>query len=194
MSTSMAGMACLYTGRIAEATAVGDHLVRVWEKQPLPSRRLYFCLRNGEELITEFSEEDAVQRVVEVGQEKQWYLVPGLATAFLVRLWFATGQKRYLDTAHEYTEFCDLCANDRYTTPMSGGFGWGAALLYQATGNANYQRIACEVADFVVSTQAEEGQWGSPDLGEQYAYLIMDATAEFAVMLVETVEGLVAGE
>jgi hypothetical protein len=194
MSTSMAGLACLYTGRLPEAIAVGDHLVRVWQKQPVPSRRLYFCVRNGEDLITDFPDEEADQRVIDVTKEKQWYLVPGLATAFLVRLWMATGNRQYLHAAHEYMEFADLCASDRYTAPMSGEFGWGAALLYQATGNANYQRIASAVADYVVSTQLEEGIWGSSGLSQEYAYLIMDATAEFAVLLVEIVEGLVAGE
>jgi Prenyltransferase and squalene oxidase repeat len=194
MSTSVAGLACLYTGRVAEATAVGDHLVRVWGKQPVPSSRLYFSLRNGEDLVTDFPEEEAPQRVIDTKKDGQWYLIPGLATAFLVRLWMATGNREYLAAAHEYTEFCDLCAQDRYTTLMSGAFGWGAALLYQATGNANHQRIAAAVADYVVSTQNEDGTWGAGGLGEEYTYLIMDATAEFAVMLVEIAEGLAAGE
>ncbi len=194
MSTSMAGLACLYAGRVEEAVAVGDHLLRVWKKQPVPTRRLYFTLHNGEELITDFPEEEAFLRVIEVNKPNQWYLIPGLATGFLVKLWMATGNKSYLDAAHKYTEFCDLCADDRYQTLLSGQFGWGAALLYQATGNANYQRIASAVADYIVSSQLEDGIWGSPNLGPESAYVLMDATAEFAVLLVEIVEGLVAGE
>lgn len=194
MSTGMAGMACLYTGRMDEAVAVGDHLCTVWQKQPVASKRLYFTLHRGEQLITDFPDEEALLRVIDVTKPGQYYLIPGLATAFLVRLWFATGERRYLDIAHEYAEFCDLCGDDRYTTPQSAWFGWGAALLYQATGNANYQRIACAVADHLVETQREEGPWGDPAMGEEYAHVIVDSTAELAILLCEMVEGLWTGE
>lgn len=194
MSTGTAGMACLYAGRLDEAIAVGDHLVRVWQKQPIPSKRLYFTVRDGEQLVTDFPDEEALLRMVDASKPQQYYVIPGLATAVLTRLWFATGEKKYLDTAHEYTEFGDLCADDRYTTPQSAWFGWGAALLYQATGNANYQKIACQTADHLVATQLEGGTWGDPALGIEYAHMIMDSTAELAILLCEMVEGLMTGE
>lgn len=195
MSTCMAGMACLYTGRLEEARAVGEHLVRVWEKQPVSGKRLYFTLHNGEQLITDFPEEDALLRMVDTSKPAQPYMIPGLATAFLVRLWYATGEKRYLQTAHEYAEFGDLCADDRYTTLPSAWFGWGAALLYQATGNANYQRIASKVADFLTQSQLDSGTWGDPAIvSPEDQHIIVDSTAELAILLCETVEGLIAGE
>jgi hypothetical protein len=195
MSTCTAGMACLYTGRLEEATAVGDHLVRVWEKQPVSSKRLYFTLHNGEQLITDFPAEDAMLRMVDATKPAQHYMIPGLATALLVRLWYATGDKRYLQVANEYAEFGDLCADDRYTTLPSAWFGWGAALLYQATGNANYQRIASTVADFLVEGQLEAGTWGDPEaVGAQDLHIIVDSTAELAILLCELVEGLMTGE
>jgi hypothetical protein len=195
MSTCTAGLACLYTGRLEEATAVGDHLVRVWEKQPVSSKRLYFTLHNGEQLITEFPAEDAMLRMVDGAKPAQHYMIPGLATAFLVRLWYATGDKRYLQVANEYAEFGDLCADDRYTTLPSAWFGWGAALLYQATGNANYQRIASTVADFLVEGQLEAGTWGDPSVvAPQDLHIIVDSTAELAILLCELVEGLMTGE
>jgi len=195
MSTCTAGIAALYTGRVEEAQAIGDHLVRVWEKQPVASKRLYFTLHNGEQLITDFPEEDAILRMVDAGKPGQQYLIPGLATAFLVRLWYATGGKKYLQVAHEYTEFGDLCAEDRYTTLPSAWFGWGAALLYQATGNANYQRIAAAVCDFLAGSQLESGTWGDPEVvAPGDLHIIVDSTAELAILLCEMVEGLMTGE
>ncbi|MGQ9732937.1 MAG: hypothetical protein ACUVX8_16895 [Candidatus Zipacnadales bacterium] len=195
MSTCLAGMACLYTGRLNEATAVADHLVRIWEKQPVASKRLYFTMHHGEHLITDFPEQDAVLRMVDTTKPHQHYTIPGLATAFLVRAWYATGVKRYLEIAHEYTEFGDLCADDRYTTLPSAWFGWGAALLYQATGNANYQRIAEAVGDFLTEAQLECGTWGDPAvIAPEDLYIIVDSTAELAILLWEMVEGLMTGE
>ena len=195
MSTCAAGIACLYAGRLDEAVAVGEHLIRIWQKQPVASKRLYFTVNNGEQLITDFPEAQAVMRVVDVTKRGQYYTVPGMATAFLVRLSYATGERKYLDCAHKYAEFGDLCADDRYKAPGSSSwFGWGAALLYQATGNANYQRIACDVADNIVATQLESGTWADPAIGPEYAHMVMDATAEYAILLCETVEGLMTGE
>ncbi|MBM3476792.1 MAG: terpene cyclase/mutase family protein [Armatimonadetes bacterium] len=195
MSTCMAGMACLYTGRTEEAARVGDHLGRIWEKQPTASKRLYFTMHQGEQLITNFPEDDAVLRVVDATKPAQHYVIPGLATAFLVRLWYATGERKYLQTAHEYAEFGDLCGEDRYTTLPSGWFGWGAALLYQATGNANYQRIASTVADFLVENQLETGTWGDPEIvAPEDMHIIVDSTAELAILICEVVEGLMTGE
>lgn len=67
-------------------------------------------------------------------------------------------------------------------------------MLYQATGNANYQRIACATADHLVGTQLEVGTWGNASIGEEYAHIIMDSTAELSILLCEMVEGLMTGE
>jgi hypothetical protein len=191
----MAGLACLHTGRVPEAAAVGDHLLRVWERQPVASKRLYFTLNAGEHLITEFPADEALLRVIDVEKPAQHYVIPGLATAFLVRLSYATGERKYLAGAHEYAEFADLCAEDRYATLPSAWFGWGAALLYQASGNANYQRIAASVADFLCEKQLESGTWGDPALvSPQEVHIIVDSTAELAILLCEMVEGLMTGE
>jgi len=124
MSTAMAGIAALYTGHVEEARRVGNHLARVWEKQPVASKRLYFTLQNGEQLITDFPEEDAILRMVDATKPAQHYVIPGLATAFLVRLWYATGERKYLHAANEYAEFGDLAprtATSRCPAPGSAG-------------------------------------------------------------------------
>ena len=45
----------------------------------------------------------------------------------------------------------------------------------------------------MAETQREEGPWGDPAMGKEYAHVIMDSTAELAILLCETVEGLMAG-
>ena len=98
-------------------------------------------------------------------------------------------------TAYDIALQAELYDPARYYGEVKDAwFGWGAALLYQATGNANYQRIASAIADHLAETQREEGPWGDPAIGEEYAHVIVDSTAELAILLCEMVEGLWTGE
>ncbi len=194
MSTSMAGMACLYAGHLEAAIAVGKLLRHVWAIQPSPSNTLYYCLHNGDQLVTEFDVEETLARAIDARTPGQYYFNAGIAAAFLARLYMATGEQQYLTCAREYLEFIERCADDRYSTPQSGKVGWAASLLYALTGNVNWQRVATSVADYIVGSQAEDGSWRNPAAGPDAAYATIDVTAEFAIILCEIVEGLIAGE
>jgi len=194
MSTSLAGLACLYTGHLEQALAVGGFLRHVWDSQPSPANTLYFCTHNGAALVTDSSGDELVARAIDARTPRQWYFEAGLAAVFLARLYMATADQKHLSYAQQYIEFVERCADDRYRTPQSGKVGWAAALLFALTGNANWQRIAAAVADYLVASQQEDGSWQNPAVGTQLAYATVDVTAEFAIILCEIAEGLMAGE
>ena len=194
LSTATCGLALLFCGRVDEALAAGEYLRFVWEHQPSAAARLFCKTKKGKELVTEFSEENARERMVVVGKRDQDYHIPSLAAAFLVRLHDATGSREFLETAQKYVHFVDGCAADRYTGEKSGFFGAAAALLYAATGNQNYRRIAISVADGLLASQLGNGSWLKMSLGEDLTSDVVDGTAEGIICMAQILEGLSAGE
>ncbi len=200
LSTAIAGLAALYMGDEAVATAAGDFLVRRWESQPTSGDRLYLMVRRGEEPVRVHGEGLDEQYVLQVASAKgepgpggQWYFVPGLVAGFLARLSEATAERSYLKVAQEFINFCETGADDRYSSPRSGFFGWGASVLYALTGNVNYGRIAESVATAIVARQAPDGSWLEPCLPSDLPSAQTDATAESVLILLEMLDNLEAG-
>jgi hypothetical protein len=194
LSTAVCGLALLYCGRVDEAVLAGQYIARVWDAQPSSSARLFYRTVKGNKLVTEFSEENAEQCMLVVGKRDQWYHVTGLAAGFLAKLYEATGEREYLETGQKLVNFTDSCGADRYTSEKSGFFGWAAALLYAATGNQNYRRIAISVADGLLANQLANGSWLKMSMGEDLTSDVVDGTAEGILCMTQIVEGLSAGE
>ncbi|MFW6437496.1 MAG: hypothetical protein ACOCZ7_00665 [Armatimonadota bacterium] len=199
LGTAAAGLAALYMGDERTATAAGDFLVRRWERQPQSGSRMYLMVRRGEEPVRVHGEGLDEEYVIQVGADKseaptgQWYFVPGLVAGFLARLSEATAERSYLQIAMEYVDFCEGGADDRYSSPRSGLFGWAASILYALTGNVNYERISESVAQAIVERQAPDGTWLEPCLPSDLASARTDATAESLIVLLETLDNLEIG-
>jgi len=193
LSTAMAGLAALYMGREEVAAAAGHFLVRRWEQQPPNGQLMYLAVRRGEEPLRVFPDELIREYTITVTRPQQWHFVPGLAAAFLVRLGEATGEEAFLQVAQSYVQFCDSVADDRYSIPQSGFFGWAASMLFAATGNVNYQRIASSVLANLVARQNSDGSWSQPSLPSDLPGAKTDATAESIILILETLDNLEAG-
>jgi hypothetical protein len=194
LSTATCGLALLYCGRTEDAVQAGAYLQKVWESQPAAAARLFLCTRKGSELITEFTEENALERMIMVGKQDQWYHAAGMAAGFLARLAEVTGDAGTLEIAQKDLHFLDGCGPDRYNGPKSAFFGWAAALLHAATGNANYRRIAVSVADGLLENQLQNGSWLQGCMGEDLTSDVVDGTAEGIICMSQILEGLSAGE
>ncbi len=195
LSTATAGLACLYGGQIAAAEAAGDFLLWLGDNQPGgAAARLYYVACDGDSIVTEFEEDEAEYFVVQVGKKDQWYHVLGLVAGFLALLHQATGQDQYLEGTHRYLQFVESCASDRYVSEKSAFWGWAAAIAYQATGNANYQRIAQEVAEGLLANQLPNGSWLKGCMGEDITADVVDATAEGIIVLTQILQSLSVGE
>ena len=193
LSTAMAGLAALYMGREEVATAAGRFLIRRWEDQPPSGALIYLSVRRGEEPVRVFPDELVQEYTVVIGKPGQWYFVPGLAAAFLVRLWEATDDPAFLQVAQSYVQFCDSGAEDRYFLPQSSFLGWAASILFAVTGNVNYRRITSSVLTSLIARQNSDGSWSSPSLPSQFASARVDATAEGVILTLEMLDNLEAG-
>ncbi len=192
LGTAAAGLAALYMGALDAAVAAGEFLVRRWEHMPQVGDRMYLMVRRGEEAVRVFSEGLEEEYVLQLNRPGQWYFVPGLAAGFLVKLAEATDEHRYLRVAQEYVAFCDGGAEDRYTSPRSGFFGWAASLLYVQTGNVNYERITEAVLEGLVQRQNPDGSWLEPMLPNDLPSAQTDATAEGLILALEMLDNLEA--
>jgi hypothetical protein len=200
LGTAVAGLAALYMGDERTAVDAGDFLVRRFERQPQTGNRMYMMVRRGEEPVRVHGEGLDEEYILQVGGGKdepppagQWFFVPGLAAGFLARLSEATAERQYLQIAQEYVDFCESGADDRYTSPRSGFFGWAASIVYALTGNVNYERIAGNVAEAMVERQAPDGSWLEPCLPSDLVSARTDATAESLIILLEIIDNLEIG-
>jgi hypothetical protein len=156
--SSQAGLTCLMTGHLGAAERTAAFVETVCEAQPDPDERLYNVYASGDGLVTDFPEHQAKAHVVEASEPKQYYFQPGIATAFLCRMYMATSKPRYLDLARKYTAFATKCEH-LFSAPQVCKVGWGSALLYQITREAAYHDLASSVAEYLMDNQYPEGYW-----------------------------------
>lgn len=206
VQSTMGGMACIDLGNLAIAEGVGELLGKILDSQPDIQSGLYVRVDSVGGLITElepikiagsdgsYGGKDIRQYFVNASEEKQYYFSAGLPIAFLVRLFWLTQNKKYLETANGYYNFTTHCAADVRRCTTSGKLGYGLGLLYQVSGQDRHREEACEVADYLLEIQQNDGSWYTPmaysspeeqPLGEK-----VDITAEFVVWLCEIVKAI----
>lgn len=194
MTSALAGLALLTTGKVAEAEAVGGFLISMYDRQPRVGTHLLFVQQKGDRLVNEWPEDQAPAFALTLRSAGQWYFVPGLAGGFLAKLYDVTGNEEYLRVAQAYIQFADSSGNDRYEGPNAWWFGWGAAMVYASTGVATYRRITEAVCDQMIASQMSNGSWAAGSMGYEPPAPIVDATAEAVVAMAEMLQSLVIGE
>jgi hypothetical protein len=161
MTTSLAGLACLWVGRLDIATRTGKWLRQIYDAQPDLSKGLYtvWDTRNG--LVTQFSKNEAKSFLVDAGQPEQWYFQYGISAAFLSSLSAATQGKEWLDLARKFLHASKYCREDVYRRPASGKIGWGAAWCYSLSGNREDREIGVAVIEGLRALQNADGSWSA---------------------------------
>lgn len=185
MTTGFCGLACLYNGRIGEATRAARFLVTMKDAQPDLSEGVYVCMRNDGTLITDFAEEDAPCYILRRGAEKQMYIFLGAAVMGLCETYAAIPDPDFLEAAKRYYEWA-MNWDDIWATPRAGKLARGASGLYKATQDPEYAKTAIRIADYIATTQNEDGSWPAPP-GNRESW-----TAEFTIHLTEILKNVVA--
>lgn len=185
MSTCQAGFACLITGHLDAAKKVAYFLQRLWELQPELPERLYVVYDTAKgELVTQFPPEESFGYVVISQAERQAYFMPGIAAAFLARLYMAEPRADYLELARRYEEFGMGCTGRMFDVPQFCKVGWGSALLYQLTGEKHYLEFTLRCGDWYCAHQFPEGFWHNRDDWQpERLENRINVTAEFALHL-----------
>ena len=150
------GLACIALGRLDAAQAVHAFLERIWRAQrELPDRLHYAWSRERQALVIDTPGEEAWFTVEAQAARKQRWTVGGIAAAFLCRLHMVDPQPDYVALARDYMAFSMQCTPRQFDYAQVCKSGWGAALLYQLTGEAAYGDWAARVGDWFVDTQQE---------------------------------------
>lgn len=179
MSTSLAGLACLWAGRVAIAERTGRWLENLFRAQPDLSQGLYHVWESEHGLVVKFPEEQAKSFLVDSKKLQQWYFQYGITAAFLSSLFAATGERKWLHLARELLHASRHCREDVYRCPTSGKIGWGAAWTYRLSHEADDRKIAERVAAALTSLQHPDGSWGAQSDQEGESGDRIDETSEF---------------
>ena len=189
LNSAQAGNACLFTGHLAEAKNVGLFLRTVWEAQPDPEHELFFVYKPGKGLRTDFPEERQKMHSIRVDTERQMYFNMGIAAAFLARLNMATGDPEWAELGKKYLSVSFNVLDEMYETAQVGKVGWGAALVYAATGDEKIRGLAERVGEAMLAQQVEGGAWDNTG-GFVNETIRQEVTCEFIVLLDEMIGGL----
>ena len=193
LNTAMGGWVSLYYGRLAQAEKAGELLRRMAELQPEPDKLYYVydCERN--DLVRDIPENRWMIHVVDTSKSEQHFYHSGIALVLLSDLYKATGKTGYLEAAEEvYFRVCSSSNVESFKWPSKCKDGWGAALLYQATGKPEHRMLAEKVADKTfLETQRDDGSWDgfyaplTDDYKEKIEVSPEELTAEFVFELLE---------
>ena len=160
MVTCMCGLAALYTGRIEIARGVGEWLQTVMKAQPDFPERLYTVYTRENGLCTEPHPEDETRFVLHSNATRdENFFNPGIAGAFLARLFQATAEKAWLDLAMEYVRCAEVASDFLFRIVRAGKVGWAASVLYTLTGAQKYREMAVRIGHNLTALQAGEGYW-----------------------------------
>ena len=195
--TAQCGWACLALGRYESARRAADFIAQALKLQPDRDHRLYFKVdaRTGQ-LATEVPPNQQIQYLLDTTRAKQHFFYAGISGGFLADLGMLTGCSRYVEAARGYLDF-DLRTNpDGFRWPSKCKVGWGAGLLYRATGEDKYRTLAQRVADITwCEAQQSDGSWQGlqfPIADDLSGVEVSpeEITAEFTYELMEVVGAL----
>src|SRR3990172_1264137 len=159
LNTAQGGNACLTTGHVAEAKGVGRFLRTVYEAQPDPAHELFFVYKPGQGLRTSFPDERQKMHSIRHDTPRQAYFNMGIAAAFLARLALTTGDASWSVLGRDYLQLAFNALDEMYETAQVGKVGWGAALVYQTTGDEKMRQLATRVGEAMAAQQTDTGGW-----------------------------------
>lgn len=155
------GFALLATGRIKEARRVAGFLDTMYSAQTgLPDRFHCFWSRANQRLIEEGDSGFQTRMVVDLRADRmQRWTFGGIAAGFLGRLFLADPQPAYLDLARTYQDLSMSATEAQFGYPSVCKSSWGAALLFQITGEDRYRQWLVRMAEWYLEGQDPDGYW-----------------------------------
>jgi hypothetical protein len=188
--TSVAGQAAIVTGHLAEAGAMADHLVdNLLAQNPDLSRELYPIWDTERGLLTA---EDTpglpnAPRVILKNAAGQHHYLTGMMIGFLTDAHRALGERKYLDAAETIYEFAAGDSPAVHQNSLSHKLAWGCAWLYRTTGEHRHLETACQVCDYLLQCQEEDGSfvhWGIVKTSAEWTYSPrLNITGQFALWI-----------
>ena len=183
------GFAALAVGDLVTARGIARFLQRLWDAQPaLPAHFHHVWSRSRQAIVTGADPEfNAATMVIDNDLDaSQYWFWGGICAAFLGRLWLADPRPEVLELARRYQGFAMAATDAQFRYPAACKGSWGASLLYQITGEAEYEAFAFRMGDWYVGLQEPAGWWHP--LEETSLGDVIEITLEF-VMHLDTIIG-----
>lgn len=191
MMTSMCGLAALYTGHHEAARGVGNWLRTVRDAQPDFPRKLYTVYNRAQGLLTDPPPEEIDRYLlIRDATYDQHIFNPGIAAAFLCRLYQAGGEREWLELAKDYLRVAEDASDFLYRIVRAGKVGWASSLLYRVTGETKYLEMAGRVGKNLIDLQSAHGFWS----GVGQTTPSDDSTAERVVWMDEINQAVSSGQ
>ncbi|MCP4403066.1 MAG: hypothetical protein GY801_37890 [bacterium] len=181
LTTAHLGLAALYFGEIEKAVSAGKLLQKFLNIQPDLSKGLYLRMNDKAELITGYAQDAAIFYQVSTIEPFQAYFMIGYPIAFLGKLYRATGNSEFLDTAISYLDFAMSCHESIRSFHFSHKVAWGAAIVAGLKRENKYADFSRSIVDYLLTIQDTSGAW----LIDEPATTSFDQTAEIAIWLRE---------
>jgi hypothetical protein len=179
MVVGFCGLAAIHTGRQETALGVGQWLKELLAAQPAFPERLYTVFSRAQGLHTAPSGNELRYVVESAATRDQLFFQPGIAGAFLVLLFEATGEQRWLELARDYMRFAECASDYLFRLLRAGKVGWAASLLYRHTRDPRYHDMAMRIGDNLIMAQTRRGCWNALSAPTPS----VDITAEMIVWL-----------
>jgi hypothetical protein len=184
MTTSMAGLACLWAGKRDIGRGVASWLERVMSAQPDLRRGLYHVWKPGFGLV---EGDRSVAYLVDASEPRQWYFQYGISAAYLSQYSLVENDASCLELARKYLHASAHCREDVYRRPQSGKIGWGAAWTFALSHSPDDASLMERVIDGLCSLQCGDGSWNAEGVYEAQpsanAGPRIDVTSEFVALL-----------
>ena len=166
ISTSSIGLAFLEGGRLDDALAAAYFLERLLDLQASNERVFFTSVLGSGELVTTDSKTDILGgwQIDFTSRFQLWWAI-SFPIIFLGRLMEMTEDQRWVHVADRYLKLLDHSAQ-AWNDLSSGKLAWGCAILYRATGNPAYKRLALRAARALVSRMSSDGGWSACRKGE----------------------------
>ena len=185
------GFAALAVGDRAAARGIAAALRRIREAQPEPGRVHFAWSASRAALMTAVDLGFHAPTMVldpRLDAPQYWFL-GGIGAAFLARLWMADPHPDTLAEARWWMALATDATDAQFFYPAACKGSWGAALLWQLTGETAYEAFSWRMADWYLASQEPDGWW-HPLGGDDLAGVI-EITLEF-VMHLDTLIGALA--
>jgi hypothetical protein len=181
-------------GDLPKAVAAERFLRRLLDEQSDSTERLYCFYDTRKGPVTDFAENLRVQGCLERGRTAQPHANLGLSISALAKLYEATGNAEFLETAQGFMAFELGCRDDLVTHAQNHKVGWAAALLWRHTRRDVYHDLAVAIADKVARSLLPDGRAVADivfeRVEEQSLYVTVRSTCDAALWLRMTADEL----
>lgn len=161
LSTAHFGLLSLYMGDINTAKGCGETLLNFIKAQPDIEKELLLRMsaKTGS-LLTAVP--DNMEPFYKIKRESpnQLYFFLGYHGIFMTKLYQATQDTRFLDSAVQILDFALTCHESIFSFSFSHKVAYAAALVATETKKEKYKEMAIRICEFLLSMQMENGLFG----------------------------------